>query len=102
MLKKMKQIPNLLLNVLSPINRNKLLLTGVTGGRLDHSESALHLLYRLQIENPTYYIFDSQLRQMNFQCFFPAVHKLFKNNRLSIRFIFSFWRKGDRAYVNWI
>ena len=27
-------------------------LTGVTGGRLDHTESALHLLYRLQIEHP--------------------------------------------------
>ncbi len=29
------------------------ILTGVTGGRLDHTEAALHLLYRLQVENPT-------------------------------------------------
>ncbi|NYF24185.1 thiamine diphosphokinase [Sporosarcina sp. JAI121] len=28
-----------------------IILTGVTGGRLDHMESALHLLYRLQKEN---------------------------------------------------
>ncbi|MBE1553507.1 thiamine diphosphokinase [Sporosarcina limicola] len=27
------------------------ILTGVTGGRLDHMESSLHLLYRLQTEN---------------------------------------------------
>ena len=30
----------------------RVILTGVTGGRLDHSESALHLLYRSQVENP--------------------------------------------------
>lgn len=29
----------------------QVVLTGVTGGRLDHMESALHLLYRLQIAN---------------------------------------------------
>lgn len=29
----------------------QIVLTGVTGGRLDHMESALHLLYRLQIEH---------------------------------------------------
>lgn len=33
-------------------NPEQIILTGVTGGRLDHSESALHLLYRLQIEHP--------------------------------------------------
>ena len=30
----------------------QIVLTGVTGGRLDHTESALHLLYRLQTKNP--------------------------------------------------
>lgn len=29
---------------------DEIILVGVTGGRLDHFESALHLLYRLQIE----------------------------------------------------
>ncbi|MCM3742790.1 thiamine diphosphokinase [Sporosarcina luteola] len=29
----------------------EVVLTGVTGGRLDHFESALHLLYRMQIEH---------------------------------------------------
>ena len=33
-------------------NPEQIILTGVTGGRLDHMESALHLLYRLQIEHP--------------------------------------------------
>src|SRR5699024_2648819 len=28
-----------------------IILTGVTGGRLDHLQSALHLLYRMQSEN---------------------------------------------------
>ncbi len=31
---------------------DEIILTGVTGGRLDHMESALHLMYRLQKENP--------------------------------------------------
>ena len=35
----------------------QVILTGVTGGRLDHMESALHLLYRLQI-GTTRYIFS--------------------------------------------
>ena len=30
-------------------NPEQVILTGVTGGRLDHMESALHLLYRLQM-----------------------------------------------------
>lgn len=30
----------------------QIILTGVTGGRLDHMESALQLLYRLQTEHP--------------------------------------------------
>jgi thiamine pyrophosphokinase len=30
---------------------DQVILTGVTGGRLDHMESALHLLYRLQTAN---------------------------------------------------
>ena len=36
------------------------ILTGVTGGRLDHMESALHLLYRLQTEHQHILIFNSQ------------------------------------------
>ncbi|WP_203246185.1 thiamine diphosphokinase [Sporosarcina beigongshangi] len=32
-------------------NPNHVILTGVTGGRLDHMESALHLLYRLQMKH---------------------------------------------------
>lgn len=31
---------------------DQIILTGVTGGRLDHMMSALQLLYRLQMENP--------------------------------------------------
>ncbi|WP_342509372.1 thiamine diphosphokinase [Sporosarcina sp. FSL K6-2383] len=32
-------------------NPEHVILTGVTGGRLDHMESALHLLYRLQMKH---------------------------------------------------
>lgn len=31
----------------------QIILTGVTGGRLDHFQSALHLLYRFQLANPS-------------------------------------------------
>lgn len=34
-------------------NPEQIILTGVTGGRLDHMASALHLLYRLQMANPS-------------------------------------------------
>ena len=40
-------------------NPEQIILTGVTGGRLDHMESALHLLYRLQTEHPTYSVLYS-------------------------------------------
>ena len=79
----------------------QVILTGVTGGRLDHSASALHLLYRLQIENPD--ISFSIINQTNeMSILLPSVHKLVRETSLSICFIFFFWPKSDRAYAYWI
>ena len=69
-----------------------ILLTGVTGGRLDHSASALHLLYRLQIENPD--ISFSIINQTNeMSILLPSVHKLSQDNRYPYISFFSFGRK---------
>ena len=51
-------------------NPKQIILTGVTGGRLDHMESALHLLYRLQMANPDDIIFDSVTVTINYRCFY--------------------------------
>ena len=68
------------------------LLTGVTGGRLDHSASALHLLYRLQIEYPN--ISFSIINQTNeMSILLPAVHKLVQENHYPFVSFFSFGRK---------
>ena len=53
----------------------QIILTGVTGGRLDHMESALHLLYRLQIENPAI-LFTIRNRLNELSMLLPTVHEL--------------------------
>ena len=70
----------------------QVILTGVTGGRLDHSASALHLLYRLQIENPD--ISFSIINQTNeMSILLPTVHKLVQDNCYPFVSFFSFGRK---------
>ena len=70
----------------------QVILTGVTGGRLDHSASALHLLYRLQIENPD--ISFSIINQTNeMSILLPTLHKLVRENRYPFVSFFSFGRK---------
>ncbi|MBO1911890.1 thiamine diphosphokinase, partial [Microvirga sp. 3-52] len=72
-------------------NPEHVLLTGVTGGRLDHSASALHLLYRIQIEYPS--ISFSIINQTNaMSILLPAVHKLVRENRYPFVSFFSFGR----------
>ena len=36
---------------------NEIIVTGITGGRLDHYEAALHDICRLQLKNPVHNIF---------------------------------------------
>ena len=57
-------------------NPEHVILTGVTGGRLDHLESALHLLYRLQIEHHNIRHFQFAIRQMNFRFLLPGNHQV--------------------------
>lgn len=52
-------------------------LTGVTGGRLDHTEAALHLLYRLQTENPAI-SFSIRNETNELSMLLPAVHEVTK------------------------
>ena len=68
------------------------LLTGVTGGRLDHSMSALQLLYRWQIENPD--ISFSIINQTNeMSILLPARHKVVQDDRFPFISFFAFGRK---------
>lgn len=70
----------------------RVILTGVTGGRLDHSASALHLLYRLQIEYPD--ISFSIINQTNeMSILLPSVHKIFLDTHYPYVSFFSFGRK---------
>ncbi|WP_172369731.1 thiamine diphosphokinase [Sporosarcina jiandibaonis] len=68
------------------------LLTGVTGGRLDHSASALHLLYRLQIEYPDI-SFSIINRTNEMTILLPTVHKLLHDQRYPFVSFFSFGLK---------
>ncbi|MCZ2257070.1 thiamine diphosphokinase [Sporosarcina sp. G11-34] len=52
-------------------------LTGVTGGRLDHTEAALHLLYRLQTENPAI-SFSIRNETNELSMLLPTVHEVTK------------------------
>ena len=66
----------------------KLILTGVTGGRIDHFLSALHLVLRVQKEFPDLEIvIRDQGNEMRF--LFPGVHRLTENSYQYISF-FSF------------
>jgi len=59
---------------------DEIILTGVTGGRLDHTEAALHLLYRLQIDNPTI-VFKIQNHLNELSLLLPTIHELKRNPR---------------------
>ena len=70
-------------------NPDQIILTGVTGGRLDHTASALHLLYRLQKENPA--IRFSILNPLNeLMMINPGTYQLTRNERLPYVSFFSF------------
>lgn len=66
----------------------KLILTGVTGGRIDHFLSTLHLMLRVQKQHPKMEVLiRDQGNEMNF--LFPGVHHLTRNSYKYISF-FSF------------
>jgi len=58
----------------------QVILTGVTGGRLDHTEAALHLLYRLQINNPNI-VFKIQNHLNELSILLPTTHELKRDLR---------------------
>ncbi len=67
----------------------RVILTGVTGGRLDHTESALHLLYRLQIENKDT-SFSIRNPSNELSMLLPGVHQIVVDDRFPYISFFSF------------
>lgn len=65
------------------------ILTGVTGGRLDHTEAALHLLYRLQVENPTI-IFSIRNETNELSILLPKTYELTQQDRFPYVSFFPF------------
>ena len=90
--KKMKRIPNLLFGAPFTYKPEQVVLTGVTGGRFDHTESALHLLYRLQIENPAI-SFSIRNSANELSMLLPTVHELTRNKRYPFVSFFPFGGK---------
>lgn len=68
---------------------NEIMLTGVTGGRLDHMESALHLLYRFQIKHPTItFMIRNPLNEI--RMLQSGVHEVLQNPQLPYVSFFPF------------
>jgi len=67
----------------------QIILTGVTGGRLDHTESVLHLLYRLQIDYPnTLFSVRNQLNELSM--LLPDTHIIDRDDRFPYISFFPF------------
>lgn len=68
---------------------NKIILTGVTGGRLDHMLSALQLLYRYQKKYPEK-SFEIQNKTNLLRFFHPGKHMIVENEQLQYVSFFAF------------
>ncbi|PID02747.1 thiamine diphosphokinase [Sporosarcina sp. P2] len=66
-----------------------IILTGVTGGRLDHLQSALHLLYRMQAENRKVK-FKIHNTTNDIRVMLPGVRRVKKDTRYPYTSFFSF------------
>lgn len=66
-----------------------IVFVGVTGGRLDHLQSALHLLYRYQVTYPSI-SFSIRNKTNELVILLPKVHRLQKKNELPYVSFFSF------------
>ena len=72
----------------------EVIITGVTGGRLDHYESALHLLFRMQVEhkNISFLICNAHNELTILR---PGVHRLKRNATLPYVSFFPFGSDVD-------
>lgn len=66
-----------------------IILTGVTGGRLDHFESALHLLYRMQNEHKDISFLICNAHN-ELSLYRPGVHRVKKDSRFPYVSFFPF------------
>ncbi|WP_432359418.1 thiamine diphosphokinase [Sporosarcina sp. UB5] len=67
----------------------EVILTGVTGGRLDHFESALHLMYRMQREHKNI-SFVIRNATNDLSLFHPGVHRVKRNDQFPYISFFAF------------
>ncbi|MEK5071172.1 thiamine diphosphokinase [Sporosarcina sp. FSL K6-1508] len=67
----------------------RIILTGVTGGRLDHMESALHLLYRLQLANKNI-AFSIRNATNELSVVLPGSHQVTRDDRFPYISFFPF------------
>ena len=76
----------------------KIILTGVTGGRLDHAESALHLLYRFQTEFPhIQFAIRNPLNELTMLN--PGIHELTQEKQLPYVSFFPFGGSGEGTFA---
>lgn len=67
----------------------EIILTGVTGGRLDHFQSALHLLYRMQAEHKDVSFLICNAHN-ELSLYRPGVHRVKKDSRFPYLSFFPF------------
>ncbi|MER2077008.1 thiamine diphosphokinase [Psychrobacillus psychrotolerans] len=78
---------------------NEVIVTGITGGRLDHYEAALHDICRLQLKNPSI-IFSIQNKQNIIQ-FLPAgTHQINYDDHYKYVSFFSFGEQVENMTLH--
>jgi len=77
---------------------DQIILTAVTGGRLDHYEAVLHDMFRFQMSNPEV-IFSIQNKQNIIRFLLPGTHLIEPNHQYKYISFFSF---GEIVEAVWL
>jgi thiamine pyrophosphokinase len=77
---------------------DQIILTAVTGGRLDHYEAVLHDMFRFQMSNPDV-IFSIQNKQNMIRFLLPGTHLVEQNHTYKYISFFSF---GEAVEAVWL
>ena len=78
---------------------DEIIVTGVTGGRLDHYEAALHDICRFQLENPTI-TFAIQNNQNIIQFLSSGIHTIDFDSHYKYVSFFSFGKQVENMILN--
>lgn len=76
----------------------KVILTGVTGGRLDHMMSAVQLLLRFQEQNPAIH-FTLRNKQNELSILFPGTHTLIKSEDFQYISFFPLKKRVENVFL---